>query len=520
LAGLLACFAPPQAAVRAEEEGAEPIRTVTNTDQATTDAGLIVYAWGQRTALPVSTACGDKVPDEDLRKPIEFAWFRRFSEKHGCLWQQLTFGPSFGAARSDAGKLYVWGSYKKIDGTRIFVEPTPLIFQTGGEDTRFVDVQCSESGVWGLSSAGQVVVWERVHARITEVAPSTQSSQAPKPMVGGRSLTGLDRPVIRMSIGVSHAAFITDDGEVFCLGSNRCGECGADPAVQGAASACRRVQFPRHCNPIARVSCGRSHTVAMGAEGQVLAWGDDSKIQLGLGDTRSNLGDERPWSGSRGYHRYLQTGEGMAPNSAIRGGPDSPSFGRAPSTSSKKYGEFQAHCQWRPTLMMDIPLEFERQVHGIPYPPPDEIECGDDFTLLLARDSPDWFAPEELTQRLFCCGENGSGQCGRTLQSSQQTLSAVRLPKNSRLLGVSCGSSHCVCLLRRVGSRKRELWVWGSNRHCQAAGTSSGVVCPSARLRLPPDARPEAVCCGFAASGVICSKKLIREESGPKLSHG
>merc|ERR1711953_983605 len=105
--------------------------------------------------------------------------------------------------------------------------------------------------------------------------------------------------------------------------------------------------------------------------------------------------------------------------------------------------------------------------------------------LLLARDSPDWFAPEELSQRLFCCGENGRGQCGRTLQCSQQTLSAVRLPKNSRLLGVSCGSSHCLSLLHRVGARKRELWVWGSNDRCQAAGTNSGVVCPCVRLKLP-----------------------------------
>merc|ERR1712241_1139860 len=201
-------------------------------------------------------------------------------------------------------------------------------------------------------------------------------------------------------------------------------------------------------------------------------------------------GDERPWTGSRGLQKFMQTGESMVPNQGMRGGPDSPSFGRAPSTSSKKYGEFQAHCQWRPTLMMDIPLEFERQAHGIPYPP-----------------------PEEISQRLFCCGENGRGQCGRTLQCSQQTLSAVRLPKNSRLLGVSCGSSHCLSLVRRVGARKREVWVWGSNDRCQAAGKSSGVVCPCVRLKLPVDARPEAVWCGFATSGVICSRKPVKEES-------
>eukprot|EP00913_Durusdinium_trenchii_P024082 g22617.t1 len=50
-------------------------------------------------------------------------------------------------------------------------------------------------------------------------------------------------------------------------------------------------------------------SVAVGAEGQCLSWGDDSKIQLGLGDTRSAVGEERPSSGSRGFLRQRQTGE-------------------------------------------------------------------------------------------------------------------------------------------------------------------------------------------------------------------
>lgn len=384
--------------------------------------------------------------------------------------------------------------------------PRPLVLEGGDSDVRFRDVQCSESAVWALTEAGQVIVWERMPAAISEGLRRRASS-----LTGGRRIAGLDAPVRAMSVGPSHAAFLTNEGEIYCLGSNRCGECGADPAVQGAAAACRRVQFPRHCEPIARVKCGRSHTVALGAEGQVLAWGDDSKIQLGLGDTRSNIGDERPWSGSRGFQNYLRGGEGMAPSSALRGGPDSPSFSRARSTATARYGEFEAHCQWRPSLMTDIPLEFERQVHGLQYPPPDALECGDDFTILVVRDSPDWFAPEEESHRLFCCGENGRGQCGRSLQASQQTLAAARLPKNSYAVGVSCGSSHCLALLRRVGARKRELWSWGSNAHGQASAASAGVVCPAARVLLPKDAGIEAAWCGFSTSAAICSDRALQQ---------
>lgn len=466
-----------------------------------------VYMWGRRASLPASEA-GDAA-GSDLRSPTEVAWFRLYAERHRCRWRQVAFGPSFGAARTDSGELVLWGSCRSKDGSRQYTEPRPLLLDDGepGGNVRFRDVQCSASTVWGLTMQGEVIVWERVPDTVADHISSSSSSSpsVQRHFSGGRRLGGMTKPVREMAVGASHAAFIAEDGELYCLGSNRSGECGADPLVQGAATSCRLVQCPRHTNPIARVGCGKSHTVAVGAEGQTLAWGDDSKIQLGLGDTRSNVGDERQRSGSRGFQNLLKTGEGMATPSALRGGADSPSSSRARSASGASYGEFEPHLQWRPTLMMDVPLEFARQVHGTPYPPPDRLECGDDFTILVVRDSPDWFPPEEESNRLFCCGENGRGQCGRSLQQSQQTLAATRLPKNSYTMGVSCGSAHCLAVLKRVGSQRQELWAWGSNDRGQVGGSNPGVLCPAARLRLPRDVRIEAAWCGFAASSVICS---------------
>ena len=39
-----------------------------------------------------------------------------------------------------------------------------------------------------------------------------------------RPLPGLP-PVARMSVAPSHAAFLTEDGALWCLGDNRCGQC-------------------------------------------------------------------------------------------------------------------------------------------------------------------------------------------------------------------------------------------------------------------------------------------------------
>lgn len=472
--------------------------------------GSRIFFWGIRNAFPFSEASGDALPEADMRSPTEALWFRRHAEATQRRWRQLAFGPSFGAARTDAGELFAWGSCRSKDGKgRIFLEPRPIVLDDLGDAGGapiFSDVQCSESAIWALTGDGVVIVWERVPASISERAVS---SSRPSGLTGGKRVNGLDRPVKDMSVGASHAAFLTEDGRVYCLGSNKCGECGADPAKTAVASSCRLIKFPRHVNPVVRVHCGKSHTVAVGAEGQVLSWGDDSKIQLGLGDTRSNCGDERPWEGSRGYINKVQTGEGMAPPSALRGGPLAPSFSKARPTSSARYGEFEAHAQWKPQLTMDIPLEFERQVHGTPYPPPDGLVGGDDFTILMVRDSPDWFSPEEESNRLFCCGENGKGQCGRSLQTSQQIFSATKLPRNSFTHSVSCGSDHCLAVLQRVGKRKREIWAWGSNEKGQAGGSSAAVACPASRLKLPKDVRVEAAWCGFNTSAVVCSDRPL-----------
>jgi len=463
--------------------------------------GTHVYVWGQRAAFPVCEESGDKQPDADVRAPVEAQWFRLHAERHDCLWHQLAFGPNFGAARSSTGELFLWGSYRKdANFGRRFM--APQLLRSDGSQVRFRDVQCSETAVWGLTDEGEVLVWERVSEIIQEATGSKK-----RPIRPGRVVEGFERPVRSMSIGSSHASFVIEDGELYCLGANRNGECGADPNKQPIVASLQRVQFAAGVTPILEATCGRSHTVALSSNGRSFAWGDDSKIQLGLGDTRSNFGDERPFSGSAGFHRKMETGEGMTPSSISRSGPGG--GGGVASMAAKKYTEYSPHCQEQPVMMQEIPLEFERQQHGIPYPPASGLVCGDDFTILIARDSPEWFSPEEETNRLFCCGDNERGQCGRSMQTAHQTFAACRTPRHSRTESASCGSGHCLAVLKRVGagSQKPELWVWGKNDKGQAAHPTVSWVCPAKRIRVGHGMHIEVAWCGSSSSGVICTER-------------
>jgi len=122
------------------------------------------------------------------------------------------------------------------------------------------------------------------------------------------------------------------------------------------------------------------------------------------------------------------------------------------------------------------------------YPPPTYITCGEDFTIALHRDSPDWYSAEQETSVLMCCGENGEGQCGRSLQQQQNAWLPVRLPKRSKVLAAASGQSHSLALLSTG-----EVFAWGSNQQGQIGNGKRALVCRPLRVvcekrEKPPEA--------------------------------
>jgi len=130
------------------------------------------------------------------------------------------------------------------------------------------------------------------------------------------------------------------------------------------------------------------------------------------------------------------------------------------------YRYYDPHMQWSPVEMME-PIVYNRP----PYPRPSFIACGEDFTIAVHRDSPDWYSEDEETNLLLCCGENAEGQCGRSLQQQQQSWMPVKLPKRSKAVGLSCGQSHCLALMQ-----SGELFAWGSSQQGQVGNGKRALV--------------------------------------------
>lgn len=398
-----------------------------------------VYVWGSRKCIPGGA-------QDDVLRPTRVEWFECSSDR----WEKLALGPSFGAALDAKGALHLWGEGAEEAPA---LGPLRVDAQGEGRGQRFVDVQCSADKIFVVTAGGRALIFDSIPEQLRECAASPANPHPPLRLAAGR-VPGLPQPgwfsgrsrVAQMSIGHSHAAFVTQGGEVFCIGDNDWGQCGVEPPKQkvvlGAmedraktrVERATKVAFPEGSGPIVSVAVGGRHTLASNAHGRTFTFGDDRRIQLGLGDTRSiNVHDER--------NAYAVIRQDQLSSKEQKGG----------MRRNVSYKYYDPHMQSSPVETV-APVVYNRP----PYPAPSFVACGEDFTIAAHVDSPEWYTGDDVTNVLVGCGENRYGQCGRSQQQQQQPWLSVRLPKKSRTLSLTCGKRHCLALLK-----SGDLYAWG-----------------------------------------------------------
>lgn len=178
--------------------------------------------------------------------------------------------------------------------------------------------------------------------------------------------------VVKMSVGNSHAALVTEDGSLYCLGNNEYGQCGAKPSTITRESTFLIYQPPVDKNsdtvPLNKVKfnenvkiidviCGGRHTVCVDGENNIYTFGDDSSVQLFLGDTRG-----RSLLESNSYREYFKKNENR-------------------NDTFVAYGQKERHLQYNPVKINNIgPLEkFKELIVNSKI----TVTAGDDFTIVV-----------------------------------------------------------------------------------------------------------------------------------------
>ncbi|GAW79209.1 hypothetical protein, conserved [Plasmodium gonderi] len=185
---------------------------------------------------------------------------------------------------------------------------------------------------------------------------------------------------------------------------------------------------------IVDVSCGLHHTLCLDDENNIYSFGDDSKIQLGLGESRTN---KNSLSGTQ-WKDQLKLGY---------------------STITKNlanYSFYDRHIQSSPQKVLK--KMNDNEIVDEIY----KINAGSDFSMIHSND--------KFGKQLFCFGDNMYFQCGRHLGKHQQTLSTVKLP-NNKIKDFSCGDKHCLLILND------KLYGWGyNNKHQISPYKNKGII--------------------------------------------
>lgn len=90
--------------------------------------------------------------------------------------------------------------------------------------------------------------------------------------------------VTEVSAAEDHFLALMSDGTVMAMGCNQYGQLGNNTSITGqAASLVVTNQGKDHLSNIKAISAGNFHNLALDEQGQVWAWGDHRKGQLGIG---------------------------------------------------------------------------------------------------------------------------------------------------------------------------------------------------------------------------------------------
>ncbi|ANQ06246.1 Uncharacterized protein PCOAH_00006220 [Plasmodium coatneyi] len=185
---------------------------------------------------------------------------------------------------------------------------------------------------------------------------------------------------------------------------------------------------------IVDVSCGLNHTLCLDEENNIYSFGDDSKIQLGLGESRTN---KNSLSGTS-WKDQLKLGYSTV------------------TKNLANYSFYDRHIQSIPQKVLKK-MNDNEMVDEI-Y----KINAGSNFSMIHSND--------KFGKQLFCFGDNMYFQCGRHMGKHQQTLSTVKLP-NNRIKDFSCGDKHCLLILND------KLYGWGyNNKHQITPYKNKGII--------------------------------------------
>lgn len=237
---------------------------------------LAPFAWGNNA----SGQLGDSSTDNNRLRPVQTL------KLSGV--KAITGGNSFSLALLLDGTVWVWGSNTRGqigDGT---TSQRWVPKQIGGLSD-IVAISAGDSHSLALRSDGAVFAWGLNTSG--QLGDGTVTSPRTTPVqvlgVGG---SGFLRNIAAIAAGDDFSVAVRSDGRVLAWGGNGNGQLGNNNASSGSPVPVEVVGLSGEglLHDIVAVSSGDSHTLALVADGSVIAWGSNFDGQLGNNNAPTN----------------------------------------------------------------------------------------------------------------------------------------------------------------------------------------------------------------------------------------
>lgn len=233
-----------------------------------TDGAALAWGWNTNSQLGDGSTLTSDVPVSVDQGAVP----------GGVTLLQVSAGVSHTVALGDDGKLYAWGrnEYGQLGDGTTDSSAVPVAVNAPNGIT-FALVSAGGFHTVALGSDGQLYAWGwGSFGRLGN--GSTANSSVPVPISQGEIPAGV--AIAAFSAGADHTVAIGSDGIAYSWGYNQYGQLGNDSTATALTPTA--VSMPAGVL-FTSVAAGESHTLALGDDGNMYAWGENSSGQLGDG---------------------------------------------------------------------------------------------------------------------------------------------------------------------------------------------------------------------------------------------
>ena len=392
------------------------------------------------------------------------------SASQGIRFNQISAGKdsgySFSLALGSDGNAYAWGvniNGQLGNGTGGGSQKTPVMVGKPADapaDFTYVQVSAGGSHSLAIGSDGNAYAWGSNSNG--QLGNGTYGSQKTPVMVGKPADAPADFTYVQVSAGYRHSLALGSDGNVYAWGNNGNGRLGDGTSSEQHAPV--RVKAPdRKTYPdlpedftYLQVSAGYRHSLALGSDGNVYAWGNNGNGRLGDGTSseqhapvRVKAPDRKTYPDLPEDFTYLQVSAGYRHSLALGSDGNIYAWG---SNSNGQLGDGTGSGSQKTPVMVGKPADAPADFTYV------QVSAGNDHSLAVGSDG-----------NAYAWGDNYYGQLGNNSYNSSSAPVRVRDPasptdksRGLKAAQVSAGYLHSLA----VGS-DGNAWAWGYNYYGQ-----------------------------------------------------